>query len=130
MSKEKYTYVERWSQVNDLLYRANGSGLSLSDIANSLGLSRKRTYDILERMFKSADIVKCRVQDSRFHFGMSLYFHVVYFKKITGIENVEAGRTYTLRQRSIFELIGNEQVRPDEDMFNEKLESFYRGEGI
>lgn len=106
MQKIRYSEAQRLEQIIDLLDKANGEGLVMSDVAKSLGLSRKRTYDLLEKMTWRGDIIKCKVEGAPHHFGLFLYFHLYHFEKLAG-EKIEIGQVYTLRQRTIFELIGH-----------------------
>lgn len=102
--KQRFTEVERIEQIIEMLDHANGDGMTVTDIRKQMGLSRKRVHDILERMNKQGDCVKCYVEGSAYRYGLFLYFHTWHFEKIAN-EKVEVARIYRLRQRTVFELI-------------------------
>lgn len=99
-----YTLRERMEQIKDLLVAADGSGITTSDIARRLFLSKHRVRQILQVMKNRKMVVETRVEGSYHHFGLMLYFDPNHFVEMTGID-LEPSHTYRLFQRCIFEII-------------------------
>lgn len=96
---------ERLAEVKRLLVHANGDGMTVSDLARRMALSKARIIDLLEILIEDGYIVKCKVEGSQWRYGMNLYFDIRQFEKMTDLP-VSPRTTYRLFQRSIFELIG------------------------
>lgn len=98
------TTKERLAEVKRALIHANGDGMTVSDLARQMALSKARVIDLLTILIDDGYVVKAKVEGSQWRYGMHLYFDIRAFGKVAGF-TPEPRTIYRLYQRSIFELI-------------------------